>query len=106
MKNLCAMWWPKAGTCLKVLLPLKCESTCLFLGYLGLHDDGNIDAIRTAERLNIFNKVTYVTGFWKTDQIGTLGLFRFNNPANNYTLALSTRSQTYLTGLLFWIKLC
>ena len=28
---------------------------------------------------------TYVTGFWKTNQIVTLGLFHFIGPENGYT---------------------
>ena len=31
---------------------------------------------------------TYVTGFWKTDQIVTLGLFHFIGPANSYSHTL------------------
>ena len=34
----------------------------------------------------------YVTGFWKTDQIVTLGLFHFIGPANGYTCTLHTYS--------------
>ena len=30
----------------------------------------------------------YVTGFWKTDRIVTLGLFHFIGPANGYTHTL------------------
>ena len=33
-----------------------------------------------------YAKITYVTGFWKTNQIITLGLFHFIGPANAYTL--------------------
>ena len=33
-------------------------------------------------------KVIYVTGFWKTDRIVTLGLFHFIGPANGYTHTL------------------
>ena len=32
--------------------------------------------------------VTYVTGFWKNDQIVTLGLFHFIDTANGYTCTL------------------
>ena len=32
--------------------------------------------------------LAYVTGFWKTDQIITLGLFHFIGPANGYTCTL------------------
>ena len=35
---------------------------------------------------------TYVTGFWKTDQIVTLGLFHFIGPANGYTCTLHIHS--------------
>ena len=34
----------------------------------------------------------YVTGFWKTDQIVTLGLFHFIGPANSYTCTLHIHS--------------
>ena len=34
----------------------------------------------------------YVTGFWKTNQIVTLGLFRFIDPANGYTHTLPIHS--------------
>ena len=36
---------------------------------------------------NVYNYV-YVTGFWKTDRIVTLGLFHFIGPANGYTHTL------------------
>ena len=32
--------------------------------------------------------IPYVTGFWKTDRIVTLGLFHFIGPANGYTHTL------------------
>ena len=32
--------------------------------------------------------IIYVTGFWKTDRIVTLGLFHFIGPANGYTHTL------------------
>ena len=32
--------------------------------------------------------MTYVTGFWKTDRIVTLGLFHFIGPANGNTHTL------------------
>ena len=35
----------------------------------------------------------YVTGFWRTNQNVTLGLFHFIDPANSYTHALRTHSQ-------------
>ena len=44
----------------------------------------------------------YVSEFWKTDQIVTLGLFYFIAPANSYTLAhtLVTHAQhRYHAGL-------
>ena len=34
----------------------------------------------------------YVTGFWKTGQIVTLGLFHFIGPANGYTCTLHMHS--------------
>ena len=39
----------------------------------------------------------YVTEFWKTDQIVTLGLFHFIGPANDYTCTLYIHS--IITGL-------
>ena len=33
-------------------------------------------------------KWLYVTGYWKTDQIVTLGLFHFIGPADSYTHTL------------------
>ena len=34
----------------------------------------------------------HVTGFWKTDQSVTLGLFHFIDPANGYTHTLHINS--------------
>ena len=42
----------------------------------------------------------YVTGFWKTDRIVTLGLFHFIGPANGYTHTLHI--QLPLSGLVDW----
>ena len=44
----------------------------------------------------------YVTGFWKTDQIVTLGLFHFIGPANGYTHTLHIHHSaiTRLGGLV------
>ena len=42
----------------------------------------------------------YVTGFWKTDQIVTLGLFQFISPANGYTCTLHMHSTITRLGLL------
>ena len=50
------------------------------------------------------NPVTYyVTGFWKTDRIVTLGLFHFIGPAiaNGYTCTLYTYT-VQLPGLVDW----
>ena len=44
--------------------------------------------------------VLYVNGFWKTNQIVTLGLFYFIGPANSYTHALPIRSA--IPGLADW----
>ena len=43
---------------------------------------------------------TYVTGFWKTDQIVTLGLSHFIGPANGYTCALYIHSAITRLGWL------
>ena len=43
------------------------------------------------------SKIEYVTGFWKTDRIVTLGLFHFIGPANGYTCTLHIHS--VITGL-------
>ena len=52
-----------------------------------------------------YNVHAYVTGYWKTDQIITLGLFHFIGPANGYTCTLHIQSAItrlgYITGLLF-----
>ena len=46
--------------------------------------------------------VLYVTGFWKTDRIVTLGQFHFIGLANSYAHTLATHTQWhYQTGLLF-----
>ena len=46
--------------------------------------------IRMLPRLSILN--IYVTGFWKTDQNVTLGLFDFIGPANGYTHTIHIHS--------------
>ena len=47
----------------------------------------------------------YVTGFWKTEQIVTLGLFHFIGPANGYTCTLHIHSViTRLGGLVYFSK--
>ena len=55
-----------------------------------------------------YNIHAYVTGYWKTDQIVTLGLFHFIGPANGYTCTLHIQSAItrlgYIKGLLFWSK--
>ena len=44
---------------------------------------------------------SYVTGFWKTDQNVTLGLFYFIGPANGHTRTLHIHSAiTRLGGLV------
>ena len=40
----------------------------------------------------------YVTGFWKANQIVTLGLFRFVVPANGYTHTLHIHSAVTRLG--------
>ena len=40
----------------------------------------------------------YVTGFWKTDQIVTLGLFHFIGLANGYTCTLHIHSTVTRPG--------
>ena len=46
-----------------------------------------------------------MTGFWKTNQIVTLGLLHFTGPDNSYVYSYTTHSQcdyqAWLTGLLF-----
>ena len=37
-------------------------------------------------------QIAIVTGFWKTDQTATLGLFHFIGPANSYTCTLHIHS--------------
>ena len=43
-----------------------------------------------------------VTVFWKTDQIVTLGLFHFIDPANGYTYTLHIHSAITIAGLVDW----
>ena len=40
----------------------------------------------------------YVTGFWKTNQIITLGLFHFIGPNNGYTRTLHIHSASIRLG--------
>ena len=40
----------------------------------------------------------YVTGFWKTDQNVTLGLFHFIGPANGYTHTLQIHTAIVRLG--------
>ena len=50
-----------------------------------------------------------VTGFWKTNQIITLGLFHFICPDNSYTHILphsQCHYQAWLIGLFFYSKFC
>ena len=42
--------------------------------------------------------VAYVTGFWKTDQIVTLGLFHFIGQTNGYTRTLHIHSASINLG--------
>ena len=44
------------------------------------------------DQQTITNSSTYVPGFWKTDQIVTLGLFDFIGPANGHTRTLHIHS--------------
>ena len=62
----------------------------------------------TAERHILLNvilgpKTIIVTGFWKTDEIVTLGLFHFIGQTNCYThtLHIQCQYQAWLIGLLF-----
>ena len=41
----------------------------------------------------------FVTGFWKTDRIVTLGLFHFIGPANGYTGTCTLHIHSAITGL-------
>ena len=43
---------------------------------------------------------SYVTGFWKTNQIVTLGLFHFIGPANGHTHTLHIHSAITRLGEL------
>ena len=69
------------------------------------NDTGIVNTkIRTLAESYIFHSGTknkYVTGFWKTDQIVTLGLFHFIGPANGHTRTLHIHSaNTRLGGLV------
>ena len=44
--------------------------------------------------------IQYVTGFWKTDRIVTLGLFHLIGPANGYTYTLHIHSAIIRLGWL------
>ena len=44
------------------------------------------------------NKQLYVTGFWKTNQIVTLGLLDFIDPTNGYTHTLHIHSAIIRLG--------
>ena len=44
--------------------------------------------------------IIYVTGFWKTDHIVTLGLFHFIGPGNGYTCILHIHSAITMLGWL------
>ena len=47
-----------------------------------------------------------MTGFWKTNQIVTLGLFHFIGPANSYTCTLHIHSAiTRLGGLVCFSRI-
>ena len=61
-------------------------------------------------------KKQFVTGFWKTDQLVTLGLFHFIGQANSYTHTLYTHSQCHyqacsagngtVNAFQFWSQFC
>ena len=46
----------------------------------------------------------YVTGFWKTDRIVTLGLFHFIGPANGHTHTLHIHSAIARLGVLVYFS--
>ena len=48
--------------------------------------------------LSILTQNVFVTGFWKTDRIVTLGLFHFIGPANGYTHTLHIRTAIIRLG--------
>ena len=49
--------------------------------------------------LNVINQwFINVTGFWKTDQIVTLGLLHFTGPTNGYTHTLHIHSASIRLG--------
>ena len=61
----------------------------LFIAQYSSHTTSYIHKIRYVHilsRISVASKI--VTGFWKTDQIVTLGLFHFIGPANGYTCTL------------------
>ena len=60
--------------------------------------------VKYVKQSNISDAFKFVAGFWKTDQIVTLGLFHFIGPANGYTCTLHSTQCHYwawLTGVLF-----
>ena len=63
-------------------------------------DDGSV--VSDNATIYVYGEYTlYVTGFWKTDQIVTLGLFHFIGPANHHTCILHIHSAiTRLGGLV------
>ena len=46
--------------------------------------------------------ISFVIGFWKTNQIVTLGVFHFIGPANSYTHMLSIHSAINIQPQQIW----
>ena len=70
----------------------------------GIHDPGPCQVIYINFYIYI---IIYVTGFWKTDQIITLGLFHYIGPANGYTCTLHIHSTiARLGGLVCFSRVC
>ena len=56
-----------------------------------------INSVHTCSLCSIV-PLQYVTGFWKTDQIVTLGLFHFIGQTNGYTRTLHIHSVSIRLG--------
>ena len=61
---------------------------------VGRQNNGVFENYKNFLHVKLFSylRPSFVTGFWKTDQLVTLGLLRFIGPANCYTQTLPIHS--------------